>query len=874
MKSLFLLFLTIAVTNSGMSQNRIEYSINDNWKFHVGGLAFAQRANVKGYPIPVDELWETVSIPHTWNADDPFDDSESYRRGIGWYRKNISLSENLKNKKIYLHFEGANQVADVYVNGAFAGSHKGGYTAFTIDISKHSRFGEENLIAVKVDNSHSNVIPPLSVGFGLYGGIYRDVWLVATDLVHFGMHNHGSSSVFVSTPEVSKTKASVSVKTDVVNETAKDVTVTVLQIVSDAEGNEITRTKNSKEMPPMDHFSFTSETMNVDNPKLWSPENPVLYTVKSQVLIDGKIVDEVVSPLGFRWYEFDSQNGFSLNGEKYKLKGTNRHQDKQGLGSALPNSQHVADLKMIKEMGANFLRLAHYPQDPVVLKTADKIGLLIWEEIPVVNYVNPTDEFKKNTQNMLKEMIRQHYNHPSIILWGSSNEIFLWDELGKRSSRIENDGYMKWTKDFVSFLNNTIHMEDPNRSSTLAIHGSSDYDKAQITSIPDVLSINLYSGWYSGTFPGFGRSLDKRKENYPEQALFVSEYGAGSDSRINGVNPKRFDFTGNWARMFHESYLEQINDRSWLAGSAIWNQFDFSQPHTGGSIQHRNQKGLQTWDRKKKDVYYFYKANWSDDPVLYIASREWTMRNGFINNDGTYLTHLPKTQNVEIYTNLEKIELFQNGKSLGQKKSNKQGKLVWQVNFIEGENRILVRGKNGKAVIEDFLSINFKTHSSKLKTGESLHINLGFNAEFTDENNTIWLPDQEYTKGSYGYKSGKSYMANKDLIVVNAKHRPILFNYSLEELDTYNVDVPDGNYLVELHFSETHHFMKGDRIFDIKVNEIPVFKNLDMVQEYGFLNAFSKTILVEARDSKGIEIMMKAIKGNTSISAIQIKKID
>ena len=192
MKSLFLLFLTIAVTNSGMSQNRIEYSINDNWKFHVGGLAFAQRANVKGYPIPVDELWETVSIPHTWNADDPFDDSESYRRGIGWYRKNISLSENLKNKKIYLHFEGANQVADVYVNGAFAGSHKGGYTAFTIDISKHSRFGEENLIAVKVDNSHSNVIPPLSVGFGLYGGIYRDVWLVATDLVHFGMHNHGS----------------------------------------------------------------------------------------------------------------------------------------------------------------------------------------------------------------------------------------------------------------------------------------------------------------------------------------------------------------------------------------------------------------------------------------------------------------------------------------------------------------------------------------------------------------------------------------------------------------------------------------------------------------------------------------------------------
>lgn len=874
MKRLLILFLCIITTGFGVAQQRTRYTINENWKFHEGGMAFAQRADVKGYPVPVDELWQTVSIPHTWNADDPFDDAESYRRGIGWYRKNITLPEKLNGKKIYLHFEGANQVADVYVNGAFAGSHNGGYTAFTIDISKYVHFDEANLIAVKVDNSHSNVIPPLSVGYGLYGGIYRDVWLVATDPIHIGMLNHGSSGVFVSTPEVSKTEATVEVKGYVVNESSVNAEVEVRQIISDADGNEVARSKNSKVMPPRDHFYFTSEQMAVNNPMLWSPENPALYSVRSQVLIDGKLVDEVINPLGFRWFDFDSQNGFSLNGKKYILKGTNRHQDKQGLGSALPNRQHVSDLKMIKEMGANFLRLAHYPQDPVVLETADKLGLLIWEEIPVVNYVNVSSEFKKNAKKMLKEMIRQHYNHPSIILWGSCNEIFLWDELGKRSSKIEDEKYQQWTHDFVAELDSMIHLEDPGRFSTLAIHGSSDYDKVKITSIPDVVSINLYNGWYGGEFSGFGRTLDKRHERYPEQVLFISEYGASGDSRINGVNPQRFDFTGNWARMFHESYLQQINERSWLAGSAIWNQFDFSQPHTGGSIQHRNQKGLQTWDRKKKDAYYIYQANWSKDPVLYIASREWTNRNGFIRNDNTYLKNLPKTQDIEVYSNLEQVELFQNGLSLGTKKKDKPGKLVWQVKFTEGENRILVKGKDSKNELEDFLLINFLTHSTNLQPGDELCINLGFNAEFIDNHKAVWLPDQEFKEGAYGFDTGQSFMVNKDLIVTNAKQRPALYNYSLESVDNYKIDVPDGNYLVELHFAETHYFQAGERIFDVLVNENIAFKNLDLVHEYGFLKATSKSILVKAKDLNGIQIKLNAIKGKTSMSAIQIKRLN
>jgi len=863
----------VCIINTG-AQVRTSYTLNEHWKFHAGGVAFAQRSELKAYPVQVDDSWTTVSLPHTWNATDPFDDTESYMRGIGWYRKSLTIPDTLKDKKIYLHFEGANQVADIYVNGAFAGSHKGGYTAFTIDVSRFIRFNQTNLIAVKVDNSHSNVIPPLSVGYCLYGGIYRDVWLLTTDSVHFGMLNHGSSGIFISTPDVSVETATVSVRGYVVNETSENVGVEVVQVISDADGNEVARSKNSKAMPPRDHFNFTSELMIVDNPNLWSPEDPVLYSVKSLVIIDDKVVDEVVSPLGFRWFEFDPRNGFSLNGEKYRLKGTNRHQDVQGLGSALPNSQHISDLKMIKEMGANFVRLAHYPQDPVVLETADRIGLMVWEEIPVVNYVNRSDEFIKNAQMMLKEMIRQHYNHPSIIIWGSCNEIFLWNESGSRASKIEDVEYLEWTHDFVAMLDSTIHLEDPGRYSTLAIHGSPDYDKAKITSIPDVVSINLYDGWYNGEFHGFGKTLDKRHELYPEQALFISEYGAGSDSRINGVDPQRFDFTGNWARMFHESYLQQINERSWLTGSAVWNQFDFSQPHTGGSIQHLNQKGLQTWDRKKKDAYYLYNANWSTDPVLYIASREWTNRNGFTRRDKTYIKSLPKIQEVEVYSNAEKVELFQNGKSLGTKRTNNIGKLSWETVLTEGENRFLAKGKKSGAMLEDFLTLDFKTHSADLQPGEQLCINLGFNAEFVDENNTIWLPDQEFKEGSYGYGGGQAYMVNKDLIVTNTRQRPVLYNYSLEGTDTYKIAVPDGNYQLELHFAETEYYQPGKRVFDVLINDKAVLENLDIFKDYGFLYAFSRSIQVHAEDSKGIQIQLNSRIGNTSMSAVKIKRLD
>jgi beta-galactosidase len=867
------LIIASTLVKISTAQLRTEYSINDHWKFYGGDIAFAQRSNIKEYPTNVDATWEEVSIPHTWNASDPFDDQESYRRGISWYRKSLVLSADLKEKNIYLFFEGVNQVADVYVNGAFAGNHKGGYTAFTIDITKLVSFEKENVIAVKVNSSHDNFIPPLSVGYALYGGIYRDVKLIATNKVHFDMTNYGSKGVFVATPNLSENKSDIAINGLVINESANKMDVIIKHIVFDAANKPITQTETIAGINPGQKNSFSAELMEIQKPKLWSPEMPYLYTVKSQLIVDGKVVDELVNPLGFRWFDFNPDTGFHLNGKKYLLKGTNRHQDMKGLGGALPNSQHLADLISIKEMGANFLRLAHYPQDPAVLAAADSLGLLIWEEIPVVNYVNCSDEFKQNAHVMLSEMIRQHFNHPSIILWGSCNEIFLWNGLGERASKITNEHYMKWTHDFVASLDSAIHAEDPTRFSTLAMHGSSDYDKCGITAIPDVLSINQYEGWYSGEFVTFGKNLDKRHEKYPNQVLFVSEYGAGSDSRINAMKPERFDFSGNWQRMFHESYYQQISARSWLAGSAMWNQYDFSQPHTGGTIQHINQKGVQTWDRKKKDAYYFYKANWTTEPMVYIASREWTQRNAMLQSKGVYDEKLPLQQVLDVYSNNDKVELFLNGKSLGTKKINSLHKATWYVEFAEGENKLLAKAGSRSNLVIDQLTIHFTNHSAKLQEGEELLVNLGFNAEFVDDENHTWLPDRKYTSNCYGSLNGDPVMANKDLIVLNADNKAVLYNYALEGVENYKIDVPDGWYAVELLFAETIHYQVGQRVFSVAINESDVFNDLDMFAQFGFLQAFSKTVKMKIENGEGITINFSAKTGKSLISAIKINRL-
>ncbi|MBA2514195.1 MAG: glycoside hydrolase family 2 protein, partial [Solirubrobacterales bacterium] len=668
---------------SGSVRTRV--TINDGWKYRPDGLNLAER------PAMPDSDWQRVNLPHTWNVTDPFDDSPSYRRGIGWYRKRLTLDEKLRGKRIFLHFEGVNQVAEVFVNGAFAGGHKGGYSAFTVDITDEVKYGggsNENVVAIKVDNSHSPFIAPLSVGFALYGGIYRDVWLIATDPVHITMMDHGSSGVFLTTPGVSATSGPLRARGSIVNESASPRQLRIVNTLLDVRRKPVAEQSSTVLAPVGRETRWEQSLPSVRAPRLWSPSDPYLYTVRTEVYEGSVLRDRVENRIGFRWFAFDAQRGFSLNGKKLTLRGTNRHQDRDGLGSALSNEQHLHDLRSIKEMGANFLRLAHYPQDPAVLAAADSLGLLIWEEIPVVNYITPAAEFTHNSEVMLREMIRQHYNHPSVVMWGTMNEVFLWSPQGFRIRNQIDTAYMSRTREYAQRLDSVARNEDPARVTTMAVHGSGDYDGSGVARVSQVVGQNIYSGWYGGVFDDLGKQLDRRHTANPAEVVFVSEYGAEDDYRVESLEPERFDFSGTWMRRFHESYIRQFNARPWLAGTAIWSQFDFSQPETGGSIPYMNQKGMERWNRIRKDVFYLYKANWNPAPMAYIASRGWPRRTGTTAASSTGMVSPAVPQPVDVYSNLERIELFANGRSLGVKTPDDVRRATWDVPFVNGRNRL------------------------------------------------------------------------------------------------------------------------------------------------------------------------------------------
>lgn len=862
-----ILFCFLLFNKVGKAQSlRYQQTINDTWQYLDQGIAFGHSRNL------IDDIgWEKVNLPHTWNAEDPFDDKKSYRRGISWYRKNIKIPEKLADKRIYLRFEGANQVTDLYVNGAFVGRHKGGYTAFNFDITNFIQpDSEEQLLAVQVSNAIDEFIPPLSVGYALYGGIYRDVWIIATNNIHFDLSDHGSNGVYITTPEVNSENATVKVKGSLVNETEQAKEVKVVSVIKDKNGKIITSSSTTVAASKGKH-EFTQQFESIPNPKLWSPSDPYLYTISTQIKDEGEIIDEVINPLGFRWFSFDPEKGFFLNGENLPLRGTNRHQDFQGKGSALSNADHYRDVKIIKEMGNNFLRLAHYPQDPEILKAADELGLIIWEEIPLVNYMNIDPEFYANAENMIQEMIRQHYNHPSVVFWGSMNEVFLWSGKGARISSQNDIVYTKNVQKFADRLDSVIRAEDPHRFSAMAMHMGSDYERYHIEEIAQVAGFNVYSGWYGGTFGGFGRSFDRRHKRNPDQIIIISEYGAGSDASLNSTNPKRLDFTGQYQRMYHESYLRQINERPYLAGTAIWSQFNFSQPHTGGTIPYLNQKGMLTWDRQTKDVYYLYKANWNEEPMIYIAARDWLQRAGIPATDGKKTVLF----DFDVYTNLEKVTLSANGKSLGTKKPNDIKKITWDVPLKDGDNILIATGKKGKRIIQDQVVVDMDYYSTDLTNEDEpftqLMVNVGSNAQFIDDSEVIWIEDRPYEKGSFGHIGGTPTFFGRKDIIRGTQKEPLYYTYQ-DSLSGYKFDVPQGKYEVVLHFIEPEVLEVGDRVFDIIINNKIVINDFDLYAEAGFGWAINKKYIVAVEGEEGINIKFNYQVGAPLLNGIEIIK--
>ena len=878
---LLLIPLTMDAQPAGSTADpRLRYTINDGWRFSPGGIAFGER------PQTVSTGWEPVTIPHTWNATDWLDDVQGYRRGVAWYHRRLALDSALAGRRIFLHFEGVNQTAEVYVNGAFAGRHEGGYTAFTVDITRHLRFGAgENLIAVQVGNAHDPMIAPLSVGYALYGGIYRDVWLVATDPVHVTLGDHGSSGVYITTPRVSRASADVRVRGTLANDGRTTRQLRVVNTVVDAAGRQVATASTSVSAPAGGTAPFSQSLPSVANPRLWSPDQPYLYSIHTDVYDGSTLRDRVTSPLGFRWFSFTPTGGFSLNGEKLQLRGTNRHQDYDRLGSALPNALHRRDLEIIKEMGANFLRLAHYPQDPAVLEAADRLGLLIWEEIPVVNYITVDPGFTERSAAQLREMIRQHHNHPSVVIWGTMNEVFLWSEGGYRIARQGDTSYMRQTRDFARHLDSIARAEDPARYSAMAIHGSGDYDASGVSDAAQIVGLNRYDGWYSGTFEQFGTGLDRRHERRPNEIIFVSEYGAEDDFRVNSLAPERFDFSGTWMRRYHESYLRQINARPWLAGTAIWNQFDFSQPDVGGSISHMNQKGMLTFDREPKDLFYLYKANWNPEPMVYIASRTWTRRTGTDSTAPRGAGPRPVSQPVDVYSNLPQVELLVNGRSLGVRQPDDVKRVTFEVPFVDGENVLEARGVEpvgsggvapGRAApVGDRLSIDFSYRPPVLADTSvpfrELAVNVGVPAEVVGAGGVIWVGDRPYRAGGFGHVGGEPKQLNKDIAIKGTTEPPVYFTHRVG-LEAYRFDVPDGRYEVELRFTEPTA-APGERVFGIAINGRRVLNRLDLAAQAGIARAVPIIVEADAIGGRGLTINFPAERGQPVLSGVRVRKL-
>lgn len=847
---LLLPFVCFVQNLRAQNSPRIRYTINENWHFFSGDYIDAEKQNINL------ENWEKVSIPHTWNAVDSFDDEPGYKRGMSWYRRELNLDSGLENRRIFLYFEGANQTAEVFVNGKFLGKHIGGYSAFVFDATDFVQFDKPNLIAVKVDNTLEKDIPPLNADFTMYGGIYRDVWLVATDKVHFKVTDYAAKGVKIETPKVSDASATVKISGTIVNSGENTREIEIVNAIFDNQNRQVGSTSSKLKIKSKAEATFEQFSNEIKKPKLWSPDEPNLYRVKTEIRANGKILDGIVNPLGFRWFRFDANEGFFLNGKHLKLRGTNRHQDYKNLGNAVPDDLQIRDLEIIKKNGFNFLRLAHYPQDTSVLEAADRLGILIWEEIPIVNLITISEAFEENSKTMLKEMIRQHLNHPSIIIWGYMNEVFLGSP--------KTDADFAETVKLAKELEQICKTEDASRATAIAFDFGEreNYYKTGLANITDVIGWNLYFGWYYKTFDDFGEFIDEQHRRLPNKSLIISEYGANADTRLHSANPKRFDSTVEWQRMFHEAHLPQINVRKFIAGSAIWNQFDFGSEFRGETIPHLNQKGLFTYDREPKDISYFYKAAYSKKPVLYIATRDWKYRSG------------SRKQTIDVYTNFPNAELFHNGVSLGAK-SAVNNKISWEVDLVEGKNEFATQASVSKDTFRYFDTAKvYFTNTAKNfdKDFREIAVNVGSNADFIDESKIVWTADKPFQIGNWGF-IGNNATEVSTLRNVSGSLDDPLFQTMRENVSAYQFDVPNGKYEIELRFVEPKFKEGGRRIFDVAVNGKMILKNLDLAKEDGFMQSVIKKIAVSTADDQGIKIKFVAIKDKPILSGVKIKKI-
>ena len=581
--------------------------ITKNWQF----------TDLDGQRYPVE-------IPHTWNNLDGQDGGNDYKRGRCIYDTFFDTPELSADQRVYLEFRGVNASAEVILNGVNVINHDGGYSTFRCDITDNLK--AENKLTVYVDNSVNDRVYPQKADFTFYGGIYRDVYLITLNEHHFHLDCYGSRGLAVD----SYTDGRVRVRTW---HNAKNGEVRI--VILDADGRTVAQ------------GSGKETEMKIENVRLWQgTEDPYLYTCIAELWVDGEVKDRVTEHFGVREFKIDPKKGFFLNGRSYPLHGVCRHQDRKGIGNALLPCHHEEDIELIREIGANTLRLAHYQQDRYFYDLCDKYGLIVWAEIPYISEHMPNG--RENTISQFKELIIQNYNHPSVIFWGLSNEITI---SGRRHRRDMLENHV--------ILNEISHRLDPNRPTALACYAvCSPFNR--VAHITDLVSWNLYLGWY---VPGLWLNevwIDFFHRVFPKRPLGYSEYGCEAMTNLHSSKPRRGDHTEEYQAIYHEHMLKCFEKRPFLWATHVWNMFDFAaDARDQGGEPGMNHKGLVTFDRKiKKDAFWLYKAYWSKERFVHICGKR-------------YINRPDKVTEVKVYSNLDRVTLYVNGKVFETRKGDR-----------------------------------------------------------------------------------------------------------------------------------------------------------------------------------------------------------
>jgi beta-galactosidase len=652
---------------------RADVGLDNQWKFIRQDVAGAEAVGFD------DSTWQTVDLPHTWNNMDGQDGGNDYYRGVGWYRRHLKVNSRYAGKSLFLKFDGAATVADVFVNGRPAGAHRGNFGAFCFDVTPLLRVGQDNVIAVKVNNARDPDIAPLDGDFTVFGGLYRDAHLLVLDKLSISPLDYASPGVYIRQNRVTPDLAELEITTKLRNANDAAKKATVRCTITDAGGKRVAGTGSQQEVPANGSRNAV-QTIKLPKPHLWNGRSdPYLYQVSVEVQDGRKLVDSVTQPLGVRFFRADPDKGFFLNGQHVALHGVNRHQDRIDKGWAIGPAEHEEDFNLIMEMGCTAIRLAHYQHAQYFYDLCDRGGLVVWAELSLVNKLGESPAFAENARQQLTELIKQNYNHPSIIFWSLFNELRFRDKLPEAAEC-----------ELISDLNKLAKTLDPTRLTVAAsccvpaTHPS--------TGITDIIGLNWYYGWYSGQPEDWPGKLDELHQTLPARCVGITEYGAGASIVQHEIPPRQPKPVSpwhpeEWQCVVHEAAWKAMKDRPWLWGTFLWNMFDFAaDQRKEGDHLGRNDKGLVTYDRKvKKDTFFWYKANWTTDPFVYITSRRFTIRTE------------PKTP-VKIYSNCNEVKLNVNGVSLGPVRSGNHIFLWKEVTLKPGANRIEAVGlKRGRS---------------------------------------------------------------------------------------------------------------------------------------------------------------------------------